>query len=107
MKQRILHERKRIDLYDTANRKTASLSFPKNHPVKIVTNVMKRMEIEHIEEAMVSRKFDPDFGFDNLMEDDELGEGWELFLMLIQRSDKFERVQNYIHMRLYEKDQVV
>lgn len=81
------------------------MSFPKDHPVKIVTNVMKRMEIEHIEEAINSRTHDPDFGFNCLREEEV--EGWELFLMLVQRSDKFERVQNYIHMRLYEKDQVV
>lgn len=78
------------------------MTFPKNHPVKIVTNVMKRMEIEHIEEAMETMSHEPDFGFNNFTEENEIG--WDLFLLLIQRSDKFERVQNYIHMRLYEKD---
>ena len=53
---------------------------------------------------MIKQTREPDFGFDVVTGEQPIG--WDLFLDLIQSSEKFERVQNFIHSRIYDQDKV-
>ena len=63
-----------------------------------------RLEIEHIEEIIDRKTSLPDFGYNAINFEDKENVSWGLFWEFINSNDKFERVENFISMRLEQKD---
>jgi hypothetical protein len=57
--------------------------------------LIKRLELEHIEEVIDSLCVLPDFGYPGMLLDTDF-KGWDHFRDLIQYGGKYERVINYI-----------
>jgi hypothetical protein len=67
--------------------------------VKIKSTFTKRLELEHIEEAIAGMSIIPDFGFENNVMDKEDCRGWNLFRDFVTAEYKYERLENYIEAR--------
>lgn len=86
--QNNLQERRFVDVYSPKGKRKIRIEHKKNQIIKIESNLLKRMELEYIEEAIEKMTVIPDFGYDihmneNLSEevfDEEAqSKGWQLF----------------------------
>ena len=69
----------------------------------------KRLELDHIEQAIDSMSSNPDFGFSNINFIDDSSQnhgdnGWELMMDFFQASSKYERLENYIQAQALDKE---
>ena len=80
------------------------INVPKSTRVRVKSNMVKRLELEHIVEQIESLNMIPDFGFTTLARSEPVFRGWDMFLELIQNMEKHERVENYISAKLYQKE---
>ena len=60
--------------------------------MKIKSTFSKRLELEHIEEAINGMAIIPDFGFENNVMDKEDCRGWDLFRDFVTADYKYERL---------------
>ena len=77
-----------IDVYSPKGKRKIRILHKQDQKIKIESNLLKRLELEHIEEAIEKMTVVPDFGYDiytheNLSEevfDEEAqSKGWQLF----------------------------
>lgn len=73
---------KYIDVHSPKGEKKIRVRFPQHKTIKIKSDLVKRMELEHIEETMESLAILPDFGYPTMLLDAEF-KGWEHFSDLI------------------------
>lgn len=77
--------------------------------VRIQSKLVKRLELEHIEDSISMLNVIPDFGYplsaDYLKDSDEAQQedkgnfrGWDLLRDYVQNGSRYERLHNYIEM---------
>ena len=71
-----------IDVHSPKGEKKIRVRFPTHKTVRIQSNFVKRLELEHIEETMESLAVLPDFGYPGMMLESEF-KGWDHFVDLI------------------------
>lgn len=58
-----------MDVYSPKGKRKIRIKHKKNQNVKIESNLVKRLELEYIEEAIEKMTVIPDFGYDIYMHD--------------------------------------
>jgi hypothetical protein len=90
------------DVYSPRGNRRLRINFKNHQKVnKIQSSLVKRLELEHIEDIIEGLSIVPDFGFPLLIYEQEF-RGWELLRDHIQNGSKFERVNNFIEAKKYE-----
>ena len=105
-------DKRYIDVYSPRGKHKVRIFHPGNHDVRIESNLIKRMELEHIEDMIDSMSVIPDFGYETgrfdifqYFKDQEYLEkgqepvGWHLFWEYINNAERFERLSNFVQMR--------
>jgi ribosomal protein RSM22 (predicted rRNA methylase) len=67
--------------------------------IKIESKLIKRIELDHIQNQIDSLSIIPDFGFSVMLERSTQN-GWDILRDFLMSEGKFERLENYIEMRL-------
>jgi hypothetical protein len=73
------------------------INVPKETNLKVESNLVRRLELEHIVEQIESLTMIPDFGYSADAKQEDHFRGWEMYLELIQNTQKYERVENHMN----------
>jgi len=92
------------DVYSPKGQKKIRVTFDpkKGQKLRISSSLVKRMELEHIEETIEQLNIVPDFGFPLLQYDMDELKGYDLIRDHIQNHSKYERVNNFIDAQKYK-----
>ena len=93
-----------VDIYKDENNRFMRITVPKSTNVRIESNIVKRLELEHIVEQIESLSMIPDFGYTTSARQEADFRGWDMFLELVQNMEKHERVENYVAAKLFERE---